>query len=232
MDVLPGFYTVENASAWVQVDVFIEWLGQAYQKSPQKSPQKAKANIHPHRPVQVPALLLNTSPKEISVGTPAYDPGSIAPSPTCHSPQKRRRTPSVEIIPAQEIIELSDSDNDTENAAFIHSKQQPQRKMSKLDMEDEEVLVIKPPSKRRRATASGKIEGVRITRQLVCKNIITLTEIPFCWSVPRFEENTAYLLDLTMDEREWKDTDGEFSYVNEIFSHRIRILGQEGAVDR
>jgi hypothetical protein len=120
-------------------------------------------------------------------------------------------------------MELSDSDDDSDerNSAFTGMTQVQQQRNTVSIVKTQEVLVTEPCTKRRRAMASGKVEGIRITRQLVCKNIITLTEIPSCWSVPRPEENTAYLLDLTMDKREWKDADGELMSMASIIKSQV-----------
>lgn len=45
---------------------------------------------------------------------------------------------------------------------------------------------------------------IRITRQLVVSNLITLTEVPSTWTI----YDGAYILDLSNDPREWNDSLG------------------------
>ena len=72
----------------------------------------------------------------------------------------------------------------------------------------------KPNKKRQKHTGNSKSSKerdgkIQITRQLRCDTLKTLTTIPACWTVPQPDEDVAYLLDLSDDTREWKDSSGE-----------------------
>ena len=136
------------------------------------------------------------------------------------------------------VISLTDSDGSS-IVEFIgapstivpqrrHKVKKRRRNLSPTDSEgsDSEVLekpsTAAPPWRRRKTAPSQKKrkirkdssseeenEFVKITRQLKVKNLVTITELPKTWTVPRPEDDIAYLLDLSDDAHVWEDELGK-----------------------
>jgi hypothetical protein len=111
---------------------------------------------------------------------------------------KRKRSPPIEVIDI--------SDNESEPNPISKLAVPAKKRVRVVKDEDKEPVLIESSG----PVANGKPDGavIRITRQLVCQELVTLTTIPSCWSVPRPNKSVAYFLNLTADEREWKDSDG------------------------
>ena len=65
----------------------------------------------------------------------------------------------------------------------------------------------------------GKVE---LTRQLKCDELVVITEIPTCWTVSHPDHSVAYLLDLSSDKREWKDSKDELMSMAAIIKSQVR----------
>ena len=64
-------------------------------------------------------------------------------------------------------------------------------------------------------------ESIQITRQLSVKKIVTLTQVPSTWTVPREEEGVAYLLDLSAEKEQWKDEKGGLMTMTSIINGQV-----------
>lgn len=78
------------------------------------------------------------------------------------------------------------------------------------DSDMDEIVPIKKPKGR-----------IRISRQLSCDELITITKLPTCWAVPETGHCVAYLLDLTDDKREWRDAQGELLSMAGIIKSQV-----------
>lgn len=157
-------------------------------------------------------------------------------------------TPIIKCEP--DIISLTDSDGSSV-VEFIgvpstvvpqrHRKVKKRRRnLSLTDSKGSDSEVLEKPSNaappwRRRKTApsqkkhktwkdsssSEENEFVKITRQLKVKNLVTITELPKTWTVPRPEDNIAYLLDLSDDPCVWKHESGKSLPMAAIFKGKV-----------
>lgn len=145
------------------------------------------------------------------------------PKPTStQSAHKRKRNDSLikrEPI-VVDLVEDSDSDVDVKI---------PIKPPKKIKTGKQSKAGPSKPAKRQKRSAdendSDQSEDrIKITRQLTCKKLITLTAIPSCWSVPQPGEDIAYLLDLTADDREWNDTSGNLLSMAAIIKSQVRSI--------
>ncbi|KAJ2919368.1 hypothetical protein MD484_g1015, partial [Candolleomyces efflorescens] len=76
-------------------------------------------------------------------------------------------------------------------------------------------------------TVSGPV--VRITRQLRVDKLITLTQVPSTWEVPRRRGEFAYLVDLTKDTRSWAKENGKMMSMAAIIKGEDQDSWQGGS---
>jgi hypothetical protein len=85
---------------------------------------------------------------------------------------------------------------------------------------DENATAPRPAGKGK-GRASEKIE---LTRQLKCDEVVELDQIPTCWTVSQPDYTIAYLLDLTTDAREWRDSKGELMSMATIIKSQVSVV--------
>ena len=61
-------------------------------------------------------------------------------------------------------------------------------------------------------------------QQLKVKKLITITELPKTWTVPRPEDDIAYFLDLSDDTRVWEDELGKSLSMAAILKSEVLFM--------
>ncbi|KAJ7661187.1 hypothetical protein B0H17DRAFT_1144710 [Mycena rosella] len=113
----------------------------------------------------------------------------------------------------QDVLDIPDSDADDPPPAPLLKRQKRKRSTSKVDdaisvsSDSDSRARIESKKKGKKCAKHSKSEGqVIIFKQLSCSELGPLTDLPKpCWTVPRPEEDYAYLLDMSDDPREWVD---------------------------
>jgi hypothetical protein len=217
----PQYFAPANASQWMNIDRFMHWMTNEYQGLPQSSrsampmfssspvpPLPKSARFTSTRRLQTPSSPISVSSVGISAAT------SVT---TKHKrPGDVKRESSPVNLSVDEAIDLTaDSDNE--------------RVMKKLKGGMKSVGSI--PRKSARApkpigNEKGKAdrEQIELTRQPKCNKVVELTEIPTCWTVLHPDYMTAYLLNLTADSREWRDSKGELMLMTTIIKSQVCSL--------
>ncbi|PPR05947.1 hypothetical protein CVT24_004653 [Panaeolus cyanescens] len=219
-----GFYTVENAPTWMNVRKFMIFAAQHIQEtksmysesqSTPASPSKATHGpetltatpITPARP-----LLSKSKPKPKPNFIELSDDDTFPPSSSAMPPssplikmEKRKRKES----------NLSDSDIEVVSESPKPLASQTKRKPNKRPKKSRQVDTISISGSDSEADTGTPI---RITRQLVVAKLITLTTIPSTWTI----YNGAYLLDLSADTRQWKDSAGDLLSMAAIIKSQDR----------
>jgi hypothetical protein len=196
----PEYYSSENSHLWGLMSQFREWLTHKLQTSTASTPQWL-------------------SPTTSSPPLPLLADGHGS-SPALHS--------TARCIEQRSSSPISLGSDDTSPIyPFIVSKTFPKRKresMVKMELPaSDDVIEITDDD----STCPKKVKAVpsiKITRQLRVSEIIRLTEIPSCWTVPALGSDIAYELDLTGDKREWKDKNGELMSMASIIKSQVRNI--------
>lgn len=151
--------------------------------------------------------------------------------------------------PSAPAIDLTGDDDDgnlleiksvstTTRASVSHKRKHLDEVSIKSEPTDADVIVLSddddarsgahhvPPKlkrARRPATVAGSDFQTKITRQCRVKTIVTLTEIPKIWIIPR-EEGVAYIVELSAQpEMEWKrDASGALMNMVAIITSQVR----------
>ncbi|EIM83680.1 uncharacterized protein STEHIDRAFT_159306 [Stereum hirsutum FP-91666 SS1] len=153
--------------------------------------------------------------------------------------------------PSAPAIDLTGDDDDgnlleiksvstTTRASVSHKRKHLDEVSIKSELTDADVIVLsddddarsgahhvppKPKRARRPATVAGSDFQTKITRQCHVKTIVTLTEIPKIWIIPR-EEGVAYIVKLSAQpEMEWKrDASGALMNMVAIITSQDHLL--------
>lgn len=218
-----GYHTTDNASNWLNVDRFMAFLSDSYQQQASNStsnpvtPAPLAKKPHPRRAYVASSSSLppTSSPViELSDSSDTPPPRVLAPA------LKRKRSSKVKSEPISDratIILLSSGSEDEDSDVAPQQKSKQKKK-------------VKPKAKKaKRAKNDGDDDDddsklIQITRQLFVKTITTLTTIPSCWTVPHPEAREAYLLDLSDDPREWKDSKGNLQSMAVIIELEVLCL--------
>lgn len=186
-----------------------------------KTPRKPAANMFGNMSVpKLPAL--NISESRLSDET-----NHSASSST--SPQKlNTNTVSKARAASRVIIEISDDEAISTNKQKCEVTRPVKRELQ----DDDNIIVLSDsdvPRKHQRwrvqkSKALLELDNViKITRQTTVHRIIQLMALPECWSVPIDYEDTAYLLDLTADGREWLDSKGDPLFISAIIKLQVSM---------
>jgi hypothetical protein len=217
----------ENASSWLNVDMFMGWLSVSFQSAKKpanpislQSNQLLSMQCESHSMLQPRKNQTVTSPScpkpHLSIPIEISDSSDAERQPM--QKRKRPRSSSIKAESAdQHILDLvgltsedfSDSDYKIVSTGLHHSADGRRKAKSR-----------KLPS----GHASDSEGRIRITHQLTCRKLVTLTSIPSCWTVPQPGEEVVYLLDLSDDVREWKDASGDLLSMAGIIKSQVHIL--------
>ena len=253
-----GYYSVENAEKWLDLDAFMAWLSRSFQsplkeklgnsltvgsastpvasrveasiasKNPNRSQAGASSSLFASTP-------RNSRPRHSSPPIEISDSSEYESTPS--KPQKkrkRRKSPPLR-------IKLEDSDNLEVEVVQVKPTKAARRRPENSDSDCEVEVVERkqrnakesasahPQAKKRQKRTTDDDNRVQITRQFSCKKIITLTRIPTCWSVPYDFEEVVYLLDLTQDTREWKDKNGDLMSMAAIIKSVVHDFSYAGS---
>ena len=207
---------------WVRVDAFQEWLDDYMQQPHLIRKSATPSSSVPTTPVRsrstsgllsksatpVPTTPNSCTQKRARAHSRAAsasrsrilppifeisDSEDVAPTPKTPQTLKRRRgTPHIKSEP-EDVIILTDSDEDT------HVTKRQRLPRIKTEPPSGDIIVLTDSD-------DDNDKLITITRQCRVKKLITLTSVPRCWNVPRDGEDTAYLLDLSNDPPEkWLD---------------------------
>ena len=205
----PERYSFENAEDWVRPSSFQDWYDEYMQRA------------HTERKSATPMRSLPATPSRVRSLSVTRTPSSVARTPSSGTPGsrlKRQRavssTPFPRILPP--IFEISDSEDDcptpkrkchaiAKTKVKLEPRTQPDIIILDSDSDDSDVQVISGPLLKKIKVEPDTNSLISITRQRHVKKLIKLTSIPRCWDIPHDGRNTAYLLDLSGDPREWKD---------------------------
>ncbi|KAJ7850344.1 hypothetical protein B0H13DRAFT_1905751 [Mycena leptocephala] len=180
-----GYHTVENAATWLDIEQFMRWLSRTIQSAASSSPSPSISRT-PSTPRPVPlstpisrslnSLHASSSLHQNLVDIPDSDGDDLPPAPLLKDRKRKHSTYKVD-----DVISVS---SDSEAGERSKSKEKG-KKSAKLSESEGRVM---------------------ISKQLSCSELRPLTNLPKpCWTVPRPEEDYAYLLDLSDDPQECVD---------------------------
>ncbi|KAF8194842.1 hypothetical protein K438DRAFT_1968783 [Mycena galopus ATCC 62051] len=199
-----GYYTGENAEAWIDLPKFMCWLGHHAQKATETPPTSLMKRI---------SIPRGHSP--LPMGTLSQLPPSSSPHPFSSPlplqilPAKSGRVGGIPSSP----IRVSDSEQE-DFPAFppLPNKRKREESRPEPDTSDSDSdLVVKKKAKGKNARRTPKDSGndghQAITRQFRVPEIRDVQKVFSCWTVPQtdIEKDFAYRVDLTNDTREWLD---------------------------
>jgi hypothetical protein len=211
----PQYFAPANASQWIDIDRFMHWMARQYQglghQQPSRSVTPAPMFSSPPVPPRQTARFISSqtpsSPVSSSVST-------LTPKPivTKRKRDVKQEPPSHVNLSTDDIVDLT-----------LESDDEPVKKKAKAKSHSalsEIAAAPKPAGKGKGRAGENRIE---LTRQLKCDEVVELNEIPTCWTASRPDYTIAYLLDLTADEREWRDSKGELMSMAAIIKSQVSI---------
>ena len=221
-----NYYTYENASTWLDVDAFMVWLSASLQSAMKTVASNSSLSLSTppsSRSMRKSLTWLGASSCRNAPAQTISVPIEISDdSDTDQKPSRKRNRTRTFIKSEPSVINLASSDPDSDSDPVqVVAKSQSHFKLLQAAGKQ------KAKHRKKSSDCSSDEEDsarIRITRQLTCRKLVTLTTIPSCWTVPKPGEEVVYLLDLSNDTREWKGANGEFLSMAVIIKSQVQTL--------